>query len=155
MRPAILYTIFLALILAGCASPKDTGLAGFPENEALYKACTSFYDFLVYKELDMYHDQPGIRRFFPNRESYYDFLDTIIPAMRDRNFERHRILSYIINEIVLEDTGNATVRVKFTSDDVLPFGKVMTVDHEWHRGVSGWYPGKIDAPKATRWEKLR
>lgn len=155
MRTAAVKIILVVLVLSGCASREDAGLTGFPDNPALFKTCTRFYDYILYKDLDVYHVQPGIREFFPDRDSCYTFLDTILPAMWDRNFERNRVLTYTILEINVEDRNRAKVKVHFTSDDVLPFGKVMTADHEWLRTYAGWYPGKVEAPKATRWDKLR
>jgi hypothetical protein len=155
MRAGILYFILLVLILSGCAFGKKAGLGEYPENPSLFRACTSFYEFILYKDLDFYYIQTGIREFFPDRQSYYSFLDSILPAMWERNFERHRIISYTILYINMKDSGHAIVKVHLTSDDVLPFGKVMTVEHEWLMGSSGWYPGEVRAPKATRWDKLR
>lgn len=144
----------------------DTVIESYDETPRLWKSINNFYNFIKGKELDIYQEQRGIPRFFPNRSKYYDFLDTILPAMRERRFERHRLLSYEIHSIehCLKDpedpeSGKDRKKVKvtmtITSDDTYPFGKVMTYTQFFHLAEEGWYPGKIEAPPATLWEKIR
>ncbi|HUT53241.1 MAG TPA: hypothetical protein VM658_07610 [bacterium] len=134
-----------------------TVLSDYPEDEQLWKAVTGFYDFIRGRELDVSYEQPGIPDFFPDRDTYYDFLDTILPAMRDRSFERNRLLSYQVHSITEppETPGAAEAVMSITSDDILPFKKVMVFRQSWSVGAKGWYPGKIKADPATYWERIR
>lgn len=150
---ALLAVSFL-LALSACGMRQSPTLTDYPDHPELWQAATRFYDFLELKQLDGYYDQPGLRGFFPNRETYYDFLDTVLPPMRERRFERNRVLDYRIRDIQPEGE-QAQIRVTFLSDDVLPFGKVVTVEHQWVLGAEGWYPGKVQAPKAHFWDKIR
>ncbi len=144
----------------------ETVLESYEEQPGLWKTITLFYNFIKGKELDVYREQRGIPQFFPNRSEYYDFLDTILPAMRARRFERNRLLTYEVHSIehCLKDpsdpeSGKAPDKIKveltITSDDTYPFGKIMTYTHFFHFSKRGWYPGKIEAPPATLWEKIR
>ena len=156
MKLRLLCLLALAALLAfpACGMRHNPTLTDYPDNPELFQAATRFYDFLKLQQLDGYYDQPGIREFFPNRERYYDFLDTVLPPMRERRFERNRILDYRIRSI--SGQGDQTqIKVTFLSDDVLPFGKVMTVEHQWILSAEGWYPGKVAAPKAHIWDKMR
>ncbi len=145
----------LALVfLAGCLH-KPTGLEN-PKPKDLYLAVVSFYDFLLYKDLDSFADKLEIQARFQNQEHFYNFLDTILPAMWERNFERNRIIDYRILQIRTEpDKDQAWVKIWILSDDILPFGKVMTFEHHWYLYHFVWYPAEIKAPKATWWEKYR
>ncbi len=128
----------------------------FEESPALVVAIESFYDYIRGRELDVYYEQDGIPAFFPDRDQYYDFLDTMLPAMRDRKFERRRLLDYKVHRIELSGSGDsARVQMSISSDDVLPFGKIMVYEHTWEYGARGWYPGKVEAEPATYWERLR
>lgn len=151
--PRWLPALAALMVLAACGG-KKARLEAYPEDPALWAAVTGFYDYLQFKQLDGYYDQPGIRQWFPDREPYYDFLDTVLPPMRERRFERNRIIGYTVHEIKPAEAG-AVVRVTFRSDDTLPFGKVMTVEQSWRVGPNGWVPGRVEAPKAGLWDKLR
>jgi hypothetical protein len=136
--------------------PKSS-LSSYDDDPALWNSITGFYDYIKGRELDVYYEQPGIPDFFPDRGAYYDFLDTILPAMRERKFERNRILEYEVHEIakVEGEPGQAEVLISVTSDDILPFGKIMICRQRWIRSPRGWYPGKISADIATYWERIR
>ena len=138
------------------ARPK-TALSSYEANPEFFKAVTSFYDFIKGRELDVYNEQEGIPGFFPDREAYYNFLDTILPAMRERKFERNRLLSYQVHEIMPypQNLSQMEVMISVTSDDLLRFGKLLIFRQQWLLGPSGWYPGKISADPATYWEKVR
>ncbi len=152
---SIIALVLLLAVAAGCARPKP-GLLEFPDEPELHQACVKFYDYIRHKELDLFMDQQGLTEFFPDRKSYYDFLDTAVPPMRERRFERNRIIDYTIRSINMDPLEDrAYVRVTFYSDDTLPFGKVLQAMHEWIKGPGGWYPGKVVAPKASYWDKLR
>jgi len=156
MKPSRLWIIAgLAFVfLSACGMRPKPALENYPDHPDLWQAVTGFYDFLKLKQLDGYYDQPDIRARFPSQEAYYDFLDTALPPMRSRRFEQNRILAYTIRSITPAPTA-ALVKITFLSDDILPFGKVVTVEQQWIRGPQGWFPGKIQAPKATFWDKLR
>jgi hypothetical protein len=136
--------------------PKQA-LSGYEADPGLWKNLNDFYAFILNRELDVYEEQEGLPAFFPDRPAYYDFLDTIIPAMRERKFERNRILAYQVHEIapVPEQTGQVTVLMSVTSDDALPFKKLMIYRQAWIQTPSGWYPGKVAAEAATWWERIR
>ena len=147
--------MLLLVAMTACARPKP-GLGEFSEQPELYKEAVRFYEFIKYKELDVFMEQEELKDYFPDRKAYYSFLDTILPPMRDRRFERNRIIGYTIHKIHMDPAGNrAHIKVTFYSDDTLPFGKVLPALHEWIKGPEGWYPGKIVAPQATWWDKLR
>jgi hypothetical protein len=132
-------------------------MTSFDDDPALWKSATAFYDYIQNRELDVYQEQQGLPYFFPNRAAYYDFLDTMLPAMRDRRFEKNRILTYAIHGITVdfEDPQKAYLLMSATSDDTFPFGKVMVYHHTFLRSSRGWYPGKVSAESATFWEKVR
>jgi hypothetical protein len=129
-------------------------ISGYDANPDLWKSLTGFYDFIKGRELDMYAEQTGIPEFFPSREAYYDFLDTIVPAMRDRAFERNRLLSYRVHEIKITDD-SADVTMSIVSDDSLHLGKSMVFRQHWISQGYRWYPGKVAADAATVWEKVK
>jgi len=154
--PALAVSVFL--FGSACGMRTRPALENYPPNPELWQAVTGFYDFLKLKQLDGFYDQPELRGRFPSQEAYYDFLDTVLPPMRARRFEQNRILAYTIRSITppaTEDPAFAQVKITFRSDDVLPFGKVVTVEQQWLRGSQGWFPGKVQAPKANFWDKLR
>lgn len=132
-------------------------LEDYQDNPALLIAVTTFYDYLEGRELDVYEEQEGIPQYFPDRAAYYDFLDTILPAMRDRRFERNRLLDYAVHEIdpLPEEPDQVEVVISITSDDTFPFGKIMVFRQRWIYGPRGWYPGKVQARPATYWERIR
>ena len=134
-----------------------TFLSSHQADPSLWEAMTGFYDYISTRELDVYEEQEGIPGFFPDRDSYYDFLDTVLPPMRDRRFERNRLLEYRIHEIspLLDSPDKVDVTISVTSDDIFPFGKIMICTHQWIRGADGWYPGKVSAEPATWWERIR
>ena len=134
-----------------------TVLSAYQADPSLWESMARFYDFIKMRELDVYEEQEGIPGFFPDRDTYYDFLDTMLPAMRDRRFERNRILCYQVHEIrpAADDPDQVIVIISVTSDDILPFGKLMVYTHHWLRSSFGWYPGKVHAEPATWWERIR
>ena len=164
-RP-ILIPLWIILVFAGttvlpgaaCGMRPKPALENYSPNPDLWQAVTGFYDFLKLKQLDGYYDQPDIRARFPSQEAYYDFLDTVLPPMRSRRFEQNRILAYTVRSINPSASGDSTsalLKITFLSDDVLPFGKVVTVEQQWLRGPQGWFPGKVQAPKAGFGDKIR
>lgn len=134
----------------------ETVLHGYDPDPALWEAVTKFYDHLKSRELDVIYEQEGIPDFFPDRSTYYNFLDTMLPAMRDRRFERNRLLDYQVHAITQDPArpDEATVLLSITSDDLLPFGKLMVFRQAWLRQYR-WYPGKVEADPATYWERIR
>jgi hypothetical protein len=132
-----------------------TSLTSFESNPTLWRAITTFYETIKGRELDMFAEQTGLPEMFPNRETYYDFLDTILPAMRARKFERNRILSYTIHAINSVSASEADVVISIRSDDVFRIGKTMLYHHSWHNAGYTWYPGKVSAEPATLWEKYK
>ena len=132
-------------------------LSAYEADQELWNAVTRFYSFIKGRELDVYYEQPGIPDFFPDRNTYYDFLDTMLPAMRDRRFERNRLLEYQVHDIkpAPDDPAKVEVLMSITSDDVLPFKKIMVFRQQWLIGPAGWYPGKVSAEPATYWERIR
>lgn len=147
--------VFLFL-LSSCGPKKPEGLKEYPPDEALFSKANDFYSFLCYKDLDSFGDRFEIQNYFEDQESYYNFIDTIIPAMRERRFERNRILSYEILGIShLPDSPTAWVKVWIESDDVLPFGKVMIFEQRWVLKNLSWLPKEVKAKKATWIEKIR
>lgn len=135
----------------------ETVLKGYEADPSLWDALTRFYDYIKDRELDVYYEQDGIPEFFPDREAYYNFLDTMIPAMRDRYFERNRIQDYQIHGVMPDPSHSdrVIVQISVTSDDLLPFKKLMVFKEQWIRGPRGWYPGKVAADPATYWERVR
>ena len=135
----------------------ETELTSFESSVTLWISINSFYKYILKRELDIYEEQEGIPGYFPDRAAYYDFLDTVLPAMRDRRFERNRILDYKIHEIspVEDEPGSYDVVISVDSDDIFPFGKLMIFHQRWRNGPKGWYPGKVEAKPATWLERIR
>ncbi len=154
MRKSVLWLAGILLIVFSCAK-KPPELEN-PSPQDLYQKVVEFYDFLRNKDLDSFAYKLELQAKFQDQEHFYAFLDTILPAMWERNFERNRILDYQILSLELEPSGDsAWVEVWILSDDTLPFGKVMTFKHRWYQSYFTWYPAEIKAPKPTLWEKYR
>lgn len=137
-----------------------TVLSGYEADPGLWKNLTDFYSFLEKRELDVWEEQEGMLTYFPDRAAYYDFLDTMIPAMKDRKFERNRLLTWQVHEITaLPDEEGKPKKVKvlmsITSDDIYRIGKIMVFRETWVQAEQGWYAGKIEAEPATWLERLR
>jgi len=147
-------SMMLTVGLLGCAK-KPPALTQ-PEPLELYQSVGYFYDSLLYRDLDSFADKDKIRTLFQNEDDFNMFLDSILPAMWERRFERNRILDYQILSIELsEDEETAWVKIWILSDDIYPFGKVMTFSQRWYLRFVNWYPAEIKAKKASIWEKLR
>jgi hypothetical protein len=156
MKRKLLLTaaVICALCAAGCAR-KPAGLKTHEPAE-LYQTVTSFYDYLGTRELDSYEDKEEIQARFEDQSEYYAFLDTMLPAMWDRKFERNRITGYQVLAITLnEDQTEAWVKIWIKSDDTLPFGKVMTYSQRFYSRKFNWYPAEIKAPRVNILEKYR
>lgn len=144
----------LLIFLSTCYK-KPAGLTN-PASEELYQEIVSFYKFIQYKDLDSFADKLEIQSRFEDQDHYYFFLDTILPAMWERKFERNRIKDFqILGLEVDEDETQTWVEIWILSDDTLPFGKVMTFKQRWYLKHSNWYPAEVKAKKATVWEKYR
>jgi len=143
-----------ALALGACAI-KPAALKN-PEPADLYETVNSFYAFLLNRDLDSFESRDEMQAHFENQDKFYDFLDTIIPAMWERKFDRQRILGYQVRAIEMDpDQNEAWVKIWIRSDDVFPFGKVMTFSQRWYSNAFIWYPAEIKAKKATLIEKYR
>ena len=150
--------LFLGLIgilgVSGCAK-KPPALTQ-PEPLELYQSVCYFYDSLLYRDLDSFADKDKIRTLFQGEDDFNIFLDSILPAMWERKFERNRILDYQIRAIELgEDEETAWVKIWILSDDTYPFGKIITFSQRWYLRFVNWYPAEIKTQKATFWEKFR
>jgi len=137
-----------------------TVLTGYEADPGLWTNLTAFYNVLVNRELDVWEEQEGMITFFPDRAAYYDFLDTMIPPMRDRKFERNRLLKYQVHEITPlpdEEGQPKKVRVLMSigSDDIYRIGKIMVYHQTWIQAPAGWYAGKVETEPATWLERLR
>jgi len=153
-RISIKISLALLILLSACYK-KPAGLTN-PEPQELYQEIIAFYKFIQYKDLDSFADKMEIQGHFEDQDHYYIFLDTILPAMWERKFERNRIIDFQILSIEMnEDETQAWVQIWILSDDTLPFGKVMTYKHRWYFKHFHWYPAEIKAKKATLWEKYR
>jgi len=142
------------MIFSACHK-KPAGLTN-PEPAESYQQFSAFYRFLQYKDLDSFADKLEIQSRFEDQDHYYFFLDTILPAMWERKFERNRILDFQILGLEVDpEQTQAWVEVWIYSDDTLPFGKVMTFKQRWYFKQFNWYPSEIKAGKATVWEKYR
>jgi hypothetical protein len=132
-------------------------ITSFEDDPQLWKSLTLFYDYIRGRELDVWAEQQGMPLYFLDRAAYYDFLDTMLPAMRERRFERNRLLEYTVHSITFDpdDPTQADVLMSGTSDDTFPFDKIIVYHHRWLRSPRGWYPGKVEAESATYWEKIR
>lgn len=156
MKKALyLAPVLLCLLAAAQCARKPAGLKTH-EPEELYQATTSFYDYLLMRDLDSFADKDEIRARFEDQNQFYAYLDTMLPAMWERKFERNRVIKYQILAIELnEDQTEAWVKIWIKSDDTLPFGKVMTFSQRWYTHKFIWYPAEVKAPKASVLEKYR
>jgi len=153
MMPAVAALVLLTGIIA-CAR-KPVGLKTHEPAE-IYEAVASFYDFMLRRDLDSFEDLHEMRARFEDQSHWDSFLDTLLPAMWERKFERNRILEWQVLAIDMnEDQTEAWVKIWIKSDDTLPFGKVMTFSHRWYNYRFLWYPAEIKAPKPTIIEKYR
>jgi len=144
----------VVLLLLACAQ-KPPAIKS-PESPELYETVKAFFEFLVNRDLDSFADKNEMQSRFQDLSRFEAFLDSILPAMWARHFERNRIREFQILTMDLNpDQTEAWVKIWVKSDDTLPFGKVMTFSQRWYAYKFLWYPAEIKAPKPTIIEKYR
>jgi hypothetical protein len=144
----------ILLLLLACAQ-KPPALKA-PASPELFENVNTFYSFLVNRDLDSFADKNEIQSRFQDLKNYEAFLDSLLPAMWARKFERNRIRDFQILDMKFNpEQTEAWVKIWVKSDDILPFGKVMTFEHRWYAYKFLWYPAEIKAPKPTIIEKYR
>jgi len=128
-----------------------------PETAALVTRIDKFYTFLLGREVGNRHNDQDekFRRFFLDKGNYYDFLDTYMPLIRDRNFYRRTINRYYVLDVKFaEDGESAKVTMRVLSRDAPLLYRKLEMTHRWFKTYGNWYPGKTKAPKLTRWTKI-
>ena len=151
------YLLLVVVLLIGASSCAVKGAKReYPSEEALFKRVDEFYSFLLKREMGMYQNDldPEFKRFFLTTVEYYDFLDTYMPILRDRNIYHNTVSRFYILGIELEEeTLSAKVEVFFLSDDVVFLKRKFKATHHWEKLYDTWYPGKISAPKLKWWQR--
>lgn len=146
----------LLVVLSAVACAKIGALQEYPDSPALLKKATDFYTFILNKEIGIRHNdqEEEFRGFFLDEESYYDFLDSYLYILRDRDIFRNTISDFVITEIILsEDRSSADVKVVLFSKDAYMIYRKIEATHQWFKSGDQWWPGKISAPKLNWYEK--
>lgn len=150
-KSVILFTILLA---TACA--KVNALKEYPDSPALLERANNFYTFILNKEIGIRHNdqEEEFRKFFLDEESYYDFLDSYLYILRERDIFRNTISNFVISEIQLaEDGSSAEIKVVLFSKDAYMIYRKIEATHQWFKSDDQWWPRKISAPKLNWYEK--
>ena len=144
--------IFIVLtLLLGCTAPATVQKSA--ENEDIVGRVDKFYTFLLGREVGNRHNDQDerFRKFFLDRNNYYDFLDSYLPLVRDRNLLKNTINEYYVLELKMSEDGeSADVKLKLLSRDTRLLYRKLEVTQQWFKTYGNWYPGKTSAPKLTR-----
>jgi len=155
-KTTILIGLFsIAALAAACTSPATVKKG--PENAGIVNKAHEFYSFLEGREMGNRHNDRDrrFREFFPSVERQYDFLDSYLPLVRDRNFMYNRYHAYYIQDVKMAQGGEAAeVRVKLYSRDAPLLYRKLVMTQKWFRTSDTWHPGKADAKKLNRWTRL-
>ena len=146
--------MFLALS-AGCIAPAVVQKSA--ENEDIVGRADKFYTFLLGREVGNRHNDQDeqFRKFFLDRNNYYDFLDSYLPLVRDRNLLKNTINEYYILGVNMSEDGEtAEVQLKlFGRDAPLLYRKLKLTQH-WFKTYGNWYPGKVAGQKLTKLQRI-
>lgn len=148
------WLIFLIIFTAGCVH--RNAVEEYPKEPALLERAQDFYVFLLKREIGIWHNDQDkeMQKYFLDRESYYDFMDSLLYILRDRNINRNTITQYYIEDIeVAEDGASADVKVKFLSRDAFLLYRKIDATQHWQKTYDKWYPKKIEAPYLNWYKK--
>lgn len=145
---SMVFVVALAMGSISCAHKK---LAAAPDRtEDVFEQAGQFYAFIIDKEIGIWHNDRDekLTDFFLDRANYYDFMDSFLYVLRDRNIYRNTITQFYIQDIELsEDGSQATVKVKMLSRDAFLLYRKIDATHVWEKTYDKWYPKKISAPE--------
>jgi len=147
--------LMIAALLAGCTAPAIVGKSA--ENEDIVGRVDKFYTFLLGRELGNRHNDQDeqFRKFFLDRNNYYDFLDSYLPLSRDRNLLNNTINEYYILTVNMSEDGEtAEVELKLLSRDAPLLYRKLELTQRWFKTYGNWYPGKVAAPKLTKLQRI-
>ena len=148
------WLIVLAIFMTGCVH-RDV-VKEFPDESALLERTQEFYTFLLGKEIGIWHNdqEKEFTEFFLSTESRYDFMDSLIYVLRNRNIYRNTISNYYILGIeVSEDGTSAEVKVKLLSRDTYLLYRKIDATQHWEKYTGTWYPKKIEAPELNWYQE--
>jgi len=149
------WLIFLVIFSVGCVH--RNAVKEFPKDPALLERVEDFYVFLLKREIGIWHNDQDkeMQKYFLDTNTYYDFMDSLLFILRDRNINRNTINHYYIRDIeVAEDGASATVNIKLLSRDTFLIYRKIDATHHWEKTYDKWYPKKIDAPKLNWYGKF-
>lgn len=148
------WTLILVIFLSGCIHRQT--VKEVPDNQALLDQAKAFYSFILDREIGIWHNdqEKEFMEFFLDNNSYYDFMDTYLYVLRDRNIYRNTISHYYVQGVTVAEDGNsADVKVKLYSRDAPLLYRKIEATQTWNKVYDKWYPGKIDAPKLNWYQK--
>ena len=150
------WLILLPIILiTGCVHRNTiTEYSTAPE---LLKRAEDFYTFMLRREFAIKHNdqEQQFRSFFLDTGSYYDFMDSYLFILRDRNINRYTINHFYISGVeTSEDGTKATIKIKFLSRDAYLLYRKINATQHWEKTYDKWYPKKIVAPALNKYTKF-
>ncbi len=146
----VLYIIpFCLLLVAGgwvCKAPppSESPLLSLPL--PLQERADEFYGQLRNMRLNsrstIKNDE--ILAYFPDRQSFRDYITDLSYCLRDARFEDNRFTSYNIVEVSSNlEQGNIKIEVEFIGsypDQILFWKNTLVLEQDWIRAQGLWYP---------------
>ena len=149
------FIIIVLCSLIGCTAPATVRKSS--ENEDIVGRVDKFYTFLLGREAGNRHNDQDerFRKFFLDRNNYYDFLDSYLPLVRDRNLLNNTVNEYYVLELKMSEDGeSADVKLKLLSRDAPLLYRKLVFTQQWFKTYGNWYPGKVSAQKLTRIKRI-
>lgn len=152
MKKAVI--LFVLLLICACARP--SALKEYPDSPTLLERATDFFTFILNREIGIRHNDQDeeFRKFFRDEESYYDFLDSYLYILRERDIFRNTISDFVITGINLaQDGSSAEIEIVLFSKDAYMIYRKIEATHQWLKNGEDWFPYKISAPNLNWYEK--
>jgi len=149
------FVVIILALLVGCTAPMTMQKSA--DNEDIVGRVDKFYTFLLGREVGNRHNDQDeqFRKFFLDRNNYYDFLDSYLPLSRDRNLLNNTINEYYILVVNMSEEGEtAEVQLKLLSRDAPLLYRKLELTQHWFKTYGNWYPGKVAAQKLTKLQRI-
>jgi hypothetical protein len=91
---------------------------------------------------------PALREFFLSEEAFADYFANFVQVLTDAHFEKNRATKMRIEDICIDEIGDALIRVRFWGDNSQPLRwwrvQLVRVDR-WQTADGAWWvmPGKL------------
>ncbi|GEM_PF-1153960 len=151
----IVFSVSIFALLVGCVAPKK--VAKTPETADLIRRVDQFYTFLLSRQVGNRHNDQDEKfvRFFLDKSNYYDFLDTYLPLVRDRDLMNSTVQRYYVLDVTPAENGeSAVIKLRLLSRDAPLLYRKLDVTQRWFKTYGNWYPGKIKGEKLSKWERM-